>query len=116
MAVGKNFGLSLFAGAAMFGVAVFTTPMSAQQAAPAAAPEVTFTKDIAPILQRSCQNCHRPGQVAPDVAPDLRGREAVGALDEGAHRDSRQGRRDAAVVHREEHRHSALQERSVAER
>ena len=28
-------------------------------------PEITFTKDIAPILQRSCQNCHRPGQVAP---------------------------------------------------
>ena len=23
--------------------------------------EVTFTKDIAPILQRSCQSCHRPG-------------------------------------------------------
>src|SRR5258706_11944192 len=22
---------------------------------------VTFTKDIAPILQRSCQKCHRPG-------------------------------------------------------
>ena len=39
--------------------------MSAQQPAAAAAPEVTFTKDIAPILQRSCQNCHRPGQVAP---------------------------------------------------
>lgn len=38
------------------------------QQAPAAAtsePEVTFTRDIAPILQRSCQNCHRPGQVAP---------------------------------------------------
>ncbi len=27
--------------------------------------EVTFTKDIAPILQRSCQNCHRPQSVAP---------------------------------------------------
>src|SRR3989449_7100490 len=27
--------------------------------------EVTFTKDIAPILQRSCQNCHRPGAIAP---------------------------------------------------
>src|SRR5205807_6558548 len=27
--------------------------------------EVTFTKDIAPILQRSCQNCHRPDSVAP---------------------------------------------------
>ena len=26
---------------------------------------VTFTKDIAPILQRSCQVCHRPGQMAP---------------------------------------------------
>ena len=25
----------------------------------------TFTKDIAPILQRSCQNCHRPGAMAP---------------------------------------------------
>jgi len=27
--------------------------------------EVTFTKDVAPILQRSCQNCHRPDGVAP---------------------------------------------------
>jgi hypothetical protein len=26
---------------------------------------VTFTKDIAPILQRSCENCHREGGVAP---------------------------------------------------
>ena len=27
--------------------------------------EVTFTKDIAPILQRSCQNCHRAAGGAP---------------------------------------------------
>src|SRR5580704_6538318 len=27
--------------------------------------EVTFSKDIAPILQRSCQNCHQPDSVAP---------------------------------------------------
>jgi hypothetical protein len=27
--------------------------------------EVTFTKDIAPILQRSCQRCHRPDSIAP---------------------------------------------------
>jgi hypothetical protein len=26
---------------------------------------VTFSKDVAPILQRSCQNCHRPGSIAP---------------------------------------------------
>ena len=26
---------------------------------------VTFTRDIAPILQRSCQTCHRPGAIAP---------------------------------------------------
>ncbi len=27
--------------------------------------QVTFTKDIAPILQRSCQGCHRPDSIAP---------------------------------------------------
>ena len=28
--------------------------------------QVTFTKDIAPVLQRTCQNCHRPnGGIAP---------------------------------------------------
>jgi hypothetical protein len=26
---------------------------------------ITFTKDVAPILQRSCQNCHRPGSIGP---------------------------------------------------
>src|SRR6202161_2933298 len=26
---------------------------------------VTFSKDIAPILQNSCQSCHRPGSIAP---------------------------------------------------
>ena len=26
---------------------------------------VTFSKDIAPILQRSCQNCHQPNSAAP---------------------------------------------------
>ena len=27
--------------------------------------EVTFSKDVAPIFQRACQNCHRPGSIAP---------------------------------------------------
>src|SRR6516225_10124230 len=26
---------------------------------------VTFTKEVLPILQKNCQSCHRPGQVAP---------------------------------------------------
>ena len=26
---------------------------------------VTFAKDVAPIFQRACQNCHRPGSIAP---------------------------------------------------
>ncbi len=38
--------------------------LTAQSAAPAPAP-VTFSKDIAPILQRACQNCHRPGSIGP---------------------------------------------------
>jgi hypothetical protein len=38
-------------------------PRAQQPAANAA--QVTFAKDIAPIMQRSCQNCHRPGSVAP---------------------------------------------------
>ena len=29
------------------------------------AQEVTFTKDVAPILQRSCQVCHRANNMAP---------------------------------------------------
>src|SRR5262245_9604522 len=32
---------------------------------PSQTDQVTFTKDIAPILQRSCQSCHRPDSVAP---------------------------------------------------
>ena len=34
-------------------------------AADTATREITFSKDVAPILQRSCQNCHRPGSIAP---------------------------------------------------
>jgi hypothetical protein len=41
------------------GVALTASSAKAQTEA------VTFTKDIAPILQRSCQSCHRPASVAP---------------------------------------------------
>jgi hypothetical protein len=30
-----------------------------------AAAEVTFNKDVLPVLQKNCQTCHRPGEVAP---------------------------------------------------
>ena len=39
---------------------------------PAAGPDAsmmpsnpTFTKDVQPIFQKSCEICHRPGQMAP---------------------------------------------------
>ena len=55
-------------------------PVSAQSAEAA---EVTFTKDIAPILQRSCQQCHREDGGAPmslitysDVRPWARAMKA----------------------------------------
>src|SRR4030095_13636388 len=48
---------------AIAGVAL--APISANaQSAKAAAPS-TFAKDIAPILQKSCQSCHRPNQMSP---------------------------------------------------
>src|SRR5271169_956074 len=39
--------------------------MPAQTNKASGAGEVTFTKDIAPVLERSCQSCHRPGSIAP---------------------------------------------------
>ena len=30
-----------------------------------AAGPVTFNKDVLPILERNCQTCHRPGNIAP---------------------------------------------------
>src|SRR5438132_1023118 len=58
---------------------LMATVAGAQTPAKSPAAPVTFTKDVAPILQRACQNCHRPGQMAPmslltyqDVRPWVR--------------------------------------------
>jgi hypothetical protein len=52
--------------AGLMTVALITVPALASAGQGAAKNEqVTFSKDIAPILQRSCQNCHRPNSVAP---------------------------------------------------
>ncbi len=40
-------------------------PLFVSLCAQAAAPTVTFHKDVEPILQKSCQECHRPGEIAP---------------------------------------------------
>src|SRR6185295_14126313 len=57
----------LAAGIAAAGIVTQVT-MNGQtptRTAATAATGVTFTKDIAPIFQKSCQGCHRPGQMAP---------------------------------------------------
>ena len=66
MKVARNIPTGLAAATALLAltVAVLLAPMSlgAQESSLG---EVTFTRDIAPILQRSCQTCHRDGGVAP---------------------------------------------------
>ena len=53
-------------GAAIVAAALVPAPARVAAQAPVkAVREVTFTRDIAPILQRSCQSCHRPASVAP---------------------------------------------------
>src|ERR1044071_8776610 len=44
-------------------IAVVGTLFAASTAGAADAP--TFYKDVLPILQKNCQTCHRPGEVAP---------------------------------------------------
>src|SRR5436190_5654010 len=52
----------------MLAVSVLMT-LAIQVSAPRAAitqePAASFNKDVLPILQKNCQVCHRPGEVAP---------------------------------------------------
>ena len=57
---------------------------------------VTFNKDVLPILQKNCQTCHRPGQIAPMSFLTLQRGTSVGQGDE----DRRRVAQDAAVVRR----------------
>ena len=53
----------VYGGGLVLGAAILAaSPVAAQSPR---TDEVTFTKDIAPILQRSCQACHRPNSLAP---------------------------------------------------
>jgi hypothetical protein len=49
----------------LLAVVGLAAPLALRAGAAGSSGEVTFTRDIAPILQRSCQNCHRPDGVAP---------------------------------------------------
>ena len=49
---------------ALAGFAVLLLAGPGAEAA-AAADDVTYNRDVAPILQRSCETCHRPGSIAP---------------------------------------------------
>src|SRR6187402_2334992 len=61
MSIGKR-----ISGALAVGIVVLVPAVADLGAAQADVPgPVTFTKDIAPILQRSCENCHRLDGVAP---------------------------------------------------
>ena len=40
-------------------------PAVAQQASTDATAAPTFAKDVAPVLQKNCQQCHRPGDIGP---------------------------------------------------
>jgi mono/diheme cytochrome c family protein len=53
-------GLFLFCAFAAFGVFLWLEPSNATSAA-----TVTYAKDVAPIIQKNCVVCHRPGEVAP---------------------------------------------------
>jgi mono/diheme cytochrome c family protein len=46
-------------------VSLVSVASSVASAQTSRAGDVTFSKDIAPILQRSCQTCHRPNSLAP---------------------------------------------------
>ena len=54
-----------FRGLAAVAAVLMAAPAWAQPAAAPTPPAPTFAKDIAPILQRSCQNCHNAEGVAP---------------------------------------------------
>jgi hypothetical protein len=58
----KAGGAVLLAAVALIGL---KDTVTASEQSPAGQGQVTFTKDVAPILQRSCQNCHHPGSIAP---------------------------------------------------
>ena len=68
---------------------------------------VTFTKDIAPIFQEKCQECHRAGSMAPmSLVTYEEARPWAKSIKQRV-----VTRADAAVAHRQDRRHPEVQER-----
>lgn len=67
MKIARNLWRVAMGGAplALAALGLVTLPELKAAELPTVKGEVTFSKDIAPILQRSCQNCHQPNSVAP---------------------------------------------------
>ena len=49
----------------LIGLATITASMLAKGAEETKNGAVTFNKDVLPLLQKNCQTCHRPGEIAP---------------------------------------------------
>jgi len=54
--------VALVAWVGIFGATARSAP---RQASSVAAPQVTYSRDVAPIVFRACATCHRPGEAAP---------------------------------------------------
>ena len=59
----RKLGMSALAAGAL--VALSTPSVAAELPKESTNRPITFTKDIAPIFQEKCQNCHRKGEMAP---------------------------------------------------
>ena len=95
----------------VLGGAILLSAQPAAEQAPAPA-AVTFTKDIAPIFQKNCQQCHQPDAIGPMSLTTYEEVAPVGARDQA----EGDGGRDAALSLRPQCRHPAAEARPAAER
>ena len=81
-------------------------------AADASTRPVTFSKDVAPIFQAKCQECHQPNSIAPmSLITFQEARPWARSIKQRVDHAP-----DAAVAHRPERRRAEVQERHVADR
>jgi len=62
---GAGWTVVVLAGMGAMGTLLGRPAARQSSSAPASADQVTFNRDVAPIVFRSCATCHRPGEAAP---------------------------------------------------